>query len=339
MNRRFWVLIHRYAGLTTALFLIVVGLTGSVMAFYYEIDGWINPNSHRDQVAMPVDLPLLDPFDLCDRVLGRIPQARINRVDLQPKPGKAYLIAIEARIDSATKQPYPLGFDNIKLNPYTGVEITRGKTMLEQHYWPLTRENVMEFIYLLHMQLALRQIGGWVLGITALIWTIDCFVGFYLTLPPGRKKSSSFFVQTFKMLSIAKSRDDGKFLSSESVVSPHLNLQSLGEGTACSEMSDLKGGQRSFWMRWKPSWFIKWRASSFRIYFDLHRAFGLWTWILLFVFAWSSVLFNLPQVYNPVMGLLFEMPPDEEPMPVMRVPRPDPPVDLPARHMQLASGY
>jgi uncharacterized iron-regulated membrane protein len=45
MNRHFWVLIHRYAGLTTALFLSVVGLTGSVLAFYYEIDGLLK--KHR----------------------------------------------------------------------------------------------------------------------------------------------------------------------------------------------------------------------------------------------------------------------------------------------------
>lgn len=38
MTRRFWVLLHRYAGLTMTLFLVIVGLTGSVLAFYHEID-------------------------------------------------------------------------------------------------------------------------------------------------------------------------------------------------------------------------------------------------------------------------------------------------------------
>jgi uncharacterized iron-regulated membrane protein len=38
---------------------------------------------------------------------------------------------------------------------------------------------------------------------------------------------------------------------------------------------------------------------------DIHRAFGLWTWAMLFVFAWSIVHFNLKQVDTPVMQTLF----------------------------------
>lgn len=43
MARHFWVLIHRHAGLVMTLFLILVGLTGSVLAFYHELDRRLNP--------------------------------------------------------------------------------------------------------------------------------------------------------------------------------------------------------------------------------------------------------------------------------------------------------
>lgn len=33
MTRQFWVLMHRYAGLYLAGFLILTGLTGSILAF------------------------------------------------------------------------------------------------------------------------------------------------------------------------------------------------------------------------------------------------------------------------------------------------------------------
>ncbi|NOT11199.1 MAG: PepSY domain-containing protein [Methylococcaceae bacterium] len=49
-----------------------------------------------------------------------------------------------------------------------------------------------------------------------------------------------------------------------------------------------------------------------RVNFDIHRAFGLWTWVMLFVFAWSSVGFNLDEVYTPVMNTLFGAPPEPE---------------------------
>ncbi|MGQ0591136.1 MAG: PepSY domain-containing protein, partial [Gammaproteobacteria bacterium] len=43
MTRHVWVLLHRYAGLAMTVFLILVGVTGSVLAFYHELDRWLNP--------------------------------------------------------------------------------------------------------------------------------------------------------------------------------------------------------------------------------------------------------------------------------------------------------
>ena len=40
---RFWGLVHRYAGLFMTFLLIVAGLTGSILAFDGEINGWLNP--------------------------------------------------------------------------------------------------------------------------------------------------------------------------------------------------------------------------------------------------------------------------------------------------------
>ncbi|MGH8511601.1 MAG: PepSY domain-containing protein [Gammaproteobacteria bacterium] len=58
----------------------------------------------------------------------------------------------------------------------------------------LAKENILSFLYRLHYTLALPEgtgnLGGYVLGITALLWTLDCFVGVYLTLPAGRRRDS-----------------------------------------------------------------------------------------------------------------------------------------------------
>jgi uncharacterized iron-regulated membrane protein len=64
-------------------------------------------------------------------------------------------------------------------------------------------------------------------------------------------------------------------------------------------------GFSKFLKRWKYAWWVKWRASSFRVNFDLHRANGLWFWPLLFIFAWSGVMFNLSSVYQKVSCLAF----------------------------------
>lgn len=36
--RQFWVWVHRYVGLVMALFLLIAGATGAVLAFYHELD-------------------------------------------------------------------------------------------------------------------------------------------------------------------------------------------------------------------------------------------------------------------------------------------------------------
>lgn len=113
----------------------------------------------------------------------------------------------------------------------------------------------MPFLYRLHYSLALGDIGRLAFGVAALIWTLDCFIGFYLTLPAGLKAGGS-------------ARRNTNWLT-----------------------------------RWAPAWRVRWGSAAYKINVDLHRAGGLWIWPMLLVFAWSSVAFNLPQAYRPVMSL------------------------------------
>ena len=283
MTRHFWVLLHRFAGLFMAFFLTVAGVTGTILAFYHELDGWLNPENH--QVAI-LNQPMQDDFTLRDIALALMPQADIPMIGLKREPGQVYEANLVPQIDPATGKSYELGYQTIRINPYTGELINFGK---DDGFWPLTRHNLLGFIYSLHYSLALGDVGVWLFGIAALIWTIDCFVAFYLTLPVRRRES--------------------------------LYPSPFPDGDV--------NHQRGFWSRWAIAWKIKWPTSVFRLAFDLHRAGGLWTCLMLFVFAWSSVGFNLPnQVYQPVMETFFEMP-DLANYPIANLPqpRPDPRID------------
>ena len=70
------------------------------------------------------------------------------------------------------------------------------------------------------------------------------------------------------------------------------------------------------------AWQVKWRANAFRINFDLHRAGGLWFWVLLFVFAWSSVMLGLRPVYDRVTKAIFDYHSDEENISSVTLPQP-----------------
>ncbi|MEQ1486677.1 PepSY-associated TM helix domain-containing protein [Methyloglobulus sp.] len=289
MTRHFWVLLHRYAGLTMAVFLIIAGLTGSILAFYPELDRLLNPEEYFIQLQ---DKPLLDPFELRERALKLEPHSQVNIVPLTTKPGEVYAVVLEPKIDLNSGHSNQLR--SLKLNPYTGERIP-GQVhdfahYQETGYWPLNRKNILFFIYALHYSLALGEVGTWIFGIAATIWTLDCFVGFYLTLPMRRKSPLSLWERAVVM-----ARDRQMILASP-LPNPFMPQRVLpkGEGTS------------SFWQRWQVAWKIKWPSSTQRLNFDLHRAGGLWMWPMLLVFAWSSVMFNLhEQFYQPVMNQLF----------------------------------
>ncbi len=305
MTRHFWVLVHRYAGLYMAFFLIVAGLTGSVLAFYHELDDWLNPESHHVSVQ---NQPMLDSFTLREKALALAPHAQINLVALNRQPGQVYEAFVTPVTDPVTNKPYELGYNAIRLNPYNGELIEFNK---DEGFWPLNRRNILGFIYSLHYSLALGEVGVWLFGIAALIWTVDCFVGFYLTLPGQRKAPSP----------AGDCKENKTNYSPSSQPSPSREKE---QKYSDREGAYSPGTSRSFWSRWAIAWKIKWSASIFRINFDLHRAGGLWTWLMLFVFAWSSVCFNLrAQVYQPVMTALFDLP-DFSNFPIANLPKPRP---------------
>lgn len=236
--RSFWVLLHRYTGLAITVFLIVVGLTGSLLAFLPELEKVINPQWS----VQTSNEPLLEPIVFIEHASAIDPHLTVNAVRLSDTVAKVLVSSSES---------VQASFNQLLFNPYNGDLIgQRNQGDISQGI-----SELMPFIYKLHYALALDDLGLWLLGMTALIWTLDCFVGFYLTLPAAKPKKSSV-----------------------------ISLE-----------------RRSFWQRWQPAWLIKWSASKTRITFDLHRAGGLWLWIALLVFAWSSVFMNLGSVYTPVM--------------------------------------
>lgn len=237
--RRALVWIHRWTGLVMAGFLALEGLTGSILAFQDSLERWVIPTLFATPQPAVAPLGLAD---LAVRAETLVPEARVAYFWVQDRRA---IMRLEPRVDPLTGAPYKLLFDHLFLDPWTGQELGRRREGdLSQG-----RINLIPFIHRLHTDLALGEPGILCLGIVALAWTIDCFVGFWLTLP--------------------------------------VTLSRI-----------LK--------RWKLAWLVRLQAQAIRVNFDIHRASGLWLWPLLFVFAWSSVMFDLPQVYEPVTQALFD---------------------------------
>ena len=158
-------------------FLIVASLTGSLLAFYPELERLINPQFYSRQTTGDK----LDLATLAERAEQQAPGIRVESVTMEANQG-ATLIGVSPDVSGSDP-----GFNDLFMDPYTGSILDRRQFGAISDGWI----NFMSFVYQLHYALALGKFGIWVLGFCALIWTIDCFVGFYLSLPQRRKSAPS----------------------------------------------------------------------------------------------------------------------------------------------------
>ena len=240
--------IHRYTGLMMAAFLIMAGITGALLAFHDELDDIFNQRLAVVEQAQTAPLSI---DTLHDKVISRYPEYGFSTMPVAIEPNRAVVFAVDKYKGDIKVEPKPL-FQEVYINPYTADII--GARDKDEWAW----RNTMWKVFWLHRELLLGDIGKLVLGIIALIWTMNCFIGFYLTLPRAVKKS---------------------YVSRQEPAKKRASL--------------LK--------RWLPAWKIRRNTNTFKLNYDVHHAFGLWLWVMLFVIAWSSVGFNLQQVYKPVM--------------------------------------
>ena len=55
---------------------------------------------------------------------------------------------------------------------------------------------------------------------------------------------------------------------------------------------------------------MRWRGGSYKLNFDLHRTFSLWTWLLLFVIAFTAFSLTLyREIFYPVMTMVSDVTP------------------------------
>lgn len=171
-GRQLAVVIHRYVGLAMAVFLMMAGLTGSLLAFNHELDAALNPELMR--VTPPADdAERLDPFELRQRIEPHLPDGfRLRTVNFEHREGEALHFWSQGP-DDAWREFFA--------DPYTGA-------VLGSREWGNLAEgkrNLIPFVYRLHYSLGLGEVGTMLFGLVALLWTLDCFVGMYLTFPAG----------------------------------------------------------------------------------------------------------------------------------------------------------
>lgn len=268
--RSVFTLLHRYVGLLIAVFLIFSGLTGAVISWDHELDDWLNPHLTTTQsIGSPIS-----PVEIAKQIETRYPEVRVTNLPMSLEYGESYHFGVSPKQNPDTNRLYEPGFNQVFINPVTGEEL--GKRQWGQ-VWPITKETFVSFLYKLHYSLHMPEMWGtdrwgiWLLGVIAILWTLDSFVGFYLTLPAKRR------------VVVTKPKND--------------------ESDDLSTLDSPISASKSWWQRWQPAWKVRWNSGSAKLNFDLHRAVGLWTWGLLFIIAFTAFSLNLyREVFLPVMS-------------------------------------
>lgn len=264
------VLLHRYVGLLMVPFLFVTGLTGAIISWDHELDDLLNPHL----MQAPGRGPSIASLELARQIEARDPRVTVSFVPLVAEPGESLHFGVDPAIDPATGTLFAPGYNQVFIDPVTGAELGRREW---GGVWPITRENVVSFLYKLHFSLHIPFMAGsdrwgiWLLGIVAILWTIDCFTGVYLTFPARPKPAAPIGIPV-----------------------PVLT----------------RPAARSWWQRWSVSWRIRRGAGAYKLNFDLHRAGSLWTWIFLLILAFTAFSLNLyREVFYPLMSKVSQVTP------------------------------
>jgi uncharacterized iron-regulated membrane protein len=131
MTVRYVVLkIHLYLGLLAAIFLVILGLTGSIMAFEGDIDHWL----HRGRWYVTAGPRALPEGGLIDKVERQVAPARVGTVQLSPQRNRAQIMQLTDH-------------SAITVNPYDG-------SILSRITGPTRTQRMLGSIHQIHLRLA-----------------------------------------------------------------------------------------------------------------------------------------------------------------------------------------
>jgi len=168
--------LHLWLALPLALFLIVLGLTGSVITWMHELDVFLNPGLL--QVAVGDNETQQPPATLLAR-LNELPgYANPYMLELPEKKNDVLIARYKVLKQSTVAR-------QVMMNPYSGA-------IIGERNWGeagLSRPLLMPTLFHLHRQLLTGDTGKIVVSINAILLAIIALTGIYLWWPAWRLKA------------------------------------------------------------------------------------------------------------------------------------------------------
>ncbi len=173
--RRLWLNVHLSLGITVGVLFALLGLTGSVLTFYQEIDRTLNAEIRPS--GSPNKPPSIQA--IADRIKHNYPDRKKSwRIEMPMSADAPIALRYYRPHETAGKTFAPL---MVTLDPVT----------LQESSYRFWGDYFVTWIYDLHYALLLDQTGKTIVGLSGLVILFLLLSGIYLWWPSARRFASS----------------------------------------------------------------------------------------------------------------------------------------------------
>jgi uncharacterized iron-regulated membrane protein len=175
-RRKLWLKLHLWLGLGLGFILALIGLTGSLLVFWQEIDHALNPALYQASTSTAIEQPI-------DAIFAAAETAA---------PAGWVASWTDAPIDSASNYLISFGYEQpttdadqaisltLAVDPYTAKVV--GKRVF-YHAWNPFKSCLVGFFFKLHYALFLGQVGTALVGALAVVFIVSTLSGLILWWP------------------------------------------------------------------------------------------------------------------------------------------------------------
>lgn len=177
--RQFWLAVHLYLGLALGLLMSVIGITGSLLVFYIQLDQWLNPELIISESTEP-----RQSYQALWKSLQASEPNRLHGWRLEIPDDKTSPITARYYKPEETEHH---GFAPmmVAINPYTA-------EIINKRFWG---QYLITWIYDLHYTLLLDTNGKLIMAIIGLLLTVSLLSGVYLWWPPLHKLKAALTIK------------------------------------------------------------------------------------------------------------------------------------------------
>ncbi|WGS85476.1 PepSY-associated TM helix domain-containing protein [Methylomonas sp. UP202] len=185
-RRKFWLLLHRYLGLFAGAIFVIIGLTGSLLAFEHPLDEWLNTNMmtvNRPATPVRASLDAIVSAGLRAMPFG----AKAINLDYPRHEGLAFALWFE---QTSPGRDYPERHQ-IFIDPYRA-QVTGQRLLIDFHR--IWRDPLLDFVLRLHYSLGFGENGMTLVGWVGIAMLLSVLAGLIVWWPlTGKFRSALTF--------------------------------------------------------------------------------------------------------------------------------------------------